>query len=105
MGCCPSGGYQRKCCTTAAAVGPSTPDAARKRAVQHYRNTKGLRHLAQRYDGRLSGPTAYRETASTRAYGARGPGYSRMYIFVIFVAHESLPKASGSFPAMLLPTA
>jgi hypothetical protein len=25
----------------------------------------------------------------------------RVYIAVIFVAHESLPKASGSFPAML----
>ena len=32
-------------------------------------------------------------------------GCSRLYIAVIFVAHESAPKASGSFPAMLLPTA
>jgi hypothetical protein len=42
--------------------------------MEERRNTKGLRHLAQRYDGQPSGPTTYRETASTRAYGACGLG-------------------------------
>jgi hypothetical protein len=56
-------------------------------------------------------------SASTAGIGARVVGKgagrlrhrcSRLYIAVIFVAHEMLviaPKASGSFPAMLLPTA
>ena len=46
---------------------------------------------------------------AAQLHKARGRGLalgcSRLYIAVIFVAHESAPKASGSFPAMLLPTA
>ena len=42
---------------------------------------------------------------AAQLHKARGRGLvlgcSRLYIAVIFVAHESLPKASGSFPAML----